>query len=143
MSRPSLLLTLVAIAACEEPTRGCDVCTYSAIVYGTVTYANSAPALGAMVRAHTAMSSCTDNQFSITTQVVSNEGRFRVQVAALAPAPVCVQLEIFSPTGAFPAQRIDVPQVRFKLTADASLPYDSVNVDVRLPQSVLMPPNRR
>jgi hypothetical protein len=131
-SQRNLLLALAILTACEEPTRGCDVCTYSAIVYGTVTNSSGAPVDGAFVRAHSAMSPCSEGQFSITTQVVSSEGRFRIQVGALAPAPVCVQIEVASPSGAFPSQRVDVPQVRFKLTADASLPYDSVNVDVRL-----------
>ena len=131
MSRQPLFLALAILAACEEPTRGCDVCSYSAIVYGTVTSASGAPVNGAIVLAHSSMLPCSEGQFSITTQVVSSEGRYRIQAGALAPAPVCVQIEVASPSGAFPTQRIEVPQVRFKLTADASLPYDSVNVDAR------------
>jgi hypothetical protein len=78
------------------------------------------------------MTDCSKDQDHVGTQVVSNDGRYRIQVAAFSPTPDCVQIEVAAPSGAFPSQRTTVPPVRFRLTADASLLYDSVKFDVRL-----------
>ena len=132
MSWSRLSLALMILVACNEPTRGCDVCTFSAVVYGTVTYSTGTPATGAIVRAYSAIQNCRVDTAPAATEVVDGAGRYRIQVQAGSSTPECVQIEVSSPSGAFPSLRMTVPPVSFKRSAQASLPYDSVRVDLRL-----------
>jgi hypothetical protein len=128
---PHLPLFVTLLVACNEPTRGCDVCTYSAVVYGSVTSSTGVPAAGAMVRAHTGLRGC-DETDHVATVVADGNGFYRFQVQAGVATPGCVQIEVSM--GSVPTTpRIAVPSVQFKLTSEASLPYDSVRVDVQLP----------
>ena len=120
-------LSLLVLAGCSEPTRGCDVCTYSAFIYGTVTNPTGAPAIGILVRAYSTLQQCSaDNAFDAVTAVTNGSGAYRMQVKSAVQDPPCVRVEAASTTAI-------APQVHFKPTADASLPYDSVRVDIQLP----------
>jgi hypothetical protein len=126
-------LALVLLADCAEPTRGCDICTSSAIVYGTVTTAAGAAGAGASVRAYVGQEPCSVRAPAeeAARTVAGGTGRYRAQVQSLFGSPQCVQVEASG--AAATSGRVEVPVVRFKPTADASLPYDSIRVDVRLP----------
>jgi hypothetical protein len=127
--RPLLLVAL--LLACDEPTRGCDVCTCSAIVYGIVASTTGAPVAGATVTAFTDLSGC-DSTDHVATSVTDGSGSYRFQVQSGVATPACVQIEV-SMAGVQLVSRIDVPSVQFKVTAEASLPYDSVQLNVQLP----------
>ena len=122
-----LSLAVLVLGACSEPTRGCDVCTYSALIYGTVTNSAGAPVVGGSVRAYSTFQRCdAADAFDVVTVVSSGVGAYRMQVKSPVQDPPCVRVEVASTVAT-------APQVHFKLTADASLPYDSVRVDIRLP----------
>jgi hypothetical protein len=126
-----LLLVVTLVVGCREPTRGCDVCTFSALVYGTVTSSNAFPAAGAIVRVYTGLDECSES--ASATAVADGLGHYRMQVQSGFQTPACVEVDVWPQSGGAPAERIAVPSVQFKRTSEASLPYDSVRVDVRLP----------
>ena len=83
--------------------------------------------VGASVRAYSTFKTCAAADAFDAVTVVSNAvGAYRVQVQSPVQDPPCVRMEVASTVAT-------APQVQFKLTADASLPYDSVRVDIRLP----------
>jgi hypothetical protein len=128
-----LVALMALLTACAGPTRGCDVCTQSATVYGTVSDGAGEPAGGAEVRAYVGAEPCAARPApeEAGRTAADGAGRYRLQVKSVFPAAPCVQLEA-TRAGGTPV-RVEVPAVRFKPTAQASLPYDSVRVDVRVP----------
>jgi len=115
------------LAACAEPTRGCDICWQSAIFYGIVTN-DGGPAGGASVRAYLGSEPCTARAPEEAIRTVTDAaGRYRLQVNTPFLNTRCVQVEAVAPAGT--QGRVDAPAVRFRATR----PYDSVRVDVRLP----------
>jgi len=121
------------VAACSPPTRGCDICTYSATIYGRLSDAAGDPVVGASVRAVVGAGPCAAEAptFEGVWMLADAAGRYRAQVLSPVPAPGCVRLE--AARGRGPLAGAEVPAVRFKPTADASVPYDSVRVDLRVP----------
>jgi hypothetical protein len=119
----------LALAACGEPTRGCDVCTWSAIIYGNVSSAGS-PAAGVTVRVNVGGAPCSAGvpTFEGARTVTNAEGFYRFQVRSPVPSPQCVRVEA-APPGTDPVVE-EAQSVVFKLSSDASLPYDSVRVDL-------------
>ena len=121
---------LVALAACSDPTRGCDVCTWSAIIYGNVRTAAGSTATGVMVRVDVGQMPCSAGVpwFEGARTFTDAMGFYRFQVRSPASSPQCVRVEAALP-GASPVVG-EASSVRFKLTFEASLPYDSVRVDL-------------
>lgn len=132
LPRAALALGLL-VAACRSPTGGCDICTYSATIYGHVSEAAGDPVVGASVRALVGTEPCAAEApaFEGTWTPTDAAGRYRTQVLSPVAVPGCVRLE--AARGRGPLAGVEAPAVRFKPSADASLPYDSVRVDLRVP----------
>ena len=127
LSRFRLFVAVVVLNACSELTHGCDVCTYSALIYGAVTNSAGAAVVGVSVRVYATFQTCdAAHAFDAVTVASDAAGAYRVQVKSPGQHPPCVRVEVDSTVAT-------APPVQFKLTADASLPYDSVRVDIRLP----------
>lgn len=132
-TRSLAAVALAILAACAGPTRGCDVCTQSATVYGIVTDPAGAPVGGASVRAFVGIEPCAVRAAAEEAgrTMADGAGRYRTQLTSGFATTGCVQVEASGEAGT--PVRVVAPAVRFKPTADASVPYDSVRVDVRLP----------
>jgi hypothetical protein len=121
----------IAVAlGCSEPTRGCDVCTWSAIIYGNVTKSDGSPASGVTVRVNVGGEPCNTGMpsFEGARTFASAAGFYRFQVLSPIPSPQCVRVEALL----VGSQSLvsEAHSVVFKLTADASLPYDSIRIDL-------------
>ena len=126
-------LAILSLAACAGPTRGCDICTQSAIVYGTVTSDGGEPLGGASLRGFVGAEPCAVRAAVDEggRTAADGLGRYRMQVQSGFAATRCVQVEAAGAGN--PPVRAEAAAIRFEPTADASLPYDSVRVDIRLP----------
>lgn len=117
--RLSLAVALPLFAAgcflLTEP--GCDICTTSAVVQGTVS-ANGAAVAGAQVIAAVSISGCSETFIENFGPAASSgaDGSYAVTVRAmLSPGERCVTLQIVPPTGSGLAARTDtVPALRLR-----------------------------
>ena len=128
--RTIAVAAVVMCVACSEPTRGCDVCTWSAIIYGSVTRSDGSPAAGVTVRVNVGEPPCSAGipSFEGARTFASGTGFYRLQVISPVSSPECVRVEALLPGSE--SVVTEAQSVRFKLTSDASLPYDSIRVDL-------------
>jgi hypothetical protein len=128
------LLTL-AFLGCSDPT--CDLCTTSAIVYGTVTRSGS-PVSGASVTVTPIRDNCSSGEPALggelTTSTV-NDGSYRAHSRTPdAPFTACIRVSVLesgSPGG--PPVTVDGGTVQFRADYGPGQNRDSVRVDVDLP----------
>ena len=123
-------LATVLVTACTDPTRVCDLCTTSALVYGIVATSASQPVGGVAMRAYVGADPCVVRaaREEVARAVTDGAGRYRMQLTSPLATPHCLQVES-SVTGGETART--EASVRFK--PSGSLPYDSIRVDVRVP----------
>ena len=133
--RAALALPLLTLSvACRQtsaPMRG----VFATIVYGTVTTGGQArPNIRIEYEVYReSCGSATLLTASDNWTLSDQSGRFRLQIlSADTISPQCVRLFVRDTNGTR-IEGADVTALRYKLVSDASLPYDSVRVDIALP----------
>jgi hypothetical protein len=117
MSRFVLLLALgLALASCREPI-GCDLCTTSVTVRGTVRTAAGAPAPGVTVTLEPFSDSCGGRPLLVFDRRTGNppiqlqtdaEGRYQVVLfAPTSPGPRCTRVTVTPPAALGTAQQLE------------------------------------
>ena len=132
----SSLLTGLAIACSTEPEPGCDVCTSSAIVYGTITSPTGAPVAGAGVRVEAFRDACVaaggapETTHGSTTPA---DGSYRGHLlATIAPFRACLRVTVTPhPLSGLAPRTMEGVEVSFLADYGAN-DRDSVRVDVAL-----------
>lgn len=142
-SHAIVLATLGGLAACGGGTgiTGCDLCTSSALVYGTVTSADGSPVPAAMVTASGWRLGCPGEGgkgpfFDSPDLATDESGEFRTVVTALlGPELMClvVRADPSADSGLLPMADTGATVM---LTPDFNRaePMDSVRVDLVLPR---------
>jgi hypothetical protein len=126
--RRSPLALAIVLIACSEPTQSCDVCLYSAIVYGRVSNAAGSPVVGASVQAGIGTRPCASEAPAFERLGTTDPaGQYRGQVLSPVPSPSCLKLGILREGGIIAGG--EASDVRF----NPSRPYDSVRVDLQVP----------
>jgi hypothetical protein len=129
----------VIASACSgfggEP--GCDLCTTSAIVYGSVHGATGAPVSGASVTADIRIDSCQGMSVGSLggPSIADALGVYHLRARSLsAPAAACLLLTVQPPTGSGLRAIVDTGHV-VRLQADwpSGAVLDSVRVDFVIP----------
>jgi hypothetical protein len=124
-------LLLVTALGCGSPTRGCDICTTTGVVYGRVTNAGGTPASGVKVSLEGRPGVCpgADQGVAQASAFTDATGRYRAELRSpLSPQTICVRASVplandgvVSGTGAVVTKETGNP------------PYDSVRVDLTAP----------
>lgn len=142
-----MVLLVVLLGACDSPQEsGCDLCTSSAIVYGSVTSANDGGVAGAQVEVVAWRLGCPSEggkgPLSLEPRdpplQTDSEGRFRSVVRVLlAPEQICLAVRAAPPmeSGLLPSADTGATVM---LTSDFERDEpsrDSVKVDLELPVS--------
>ena len=107
-------------------------------MHGTVLDALGAPVVGARIVSEVFLGSCATGQRigsgSPTVELTAGNGTYVQRVVSGSSVTgQCVQVKVTRPNAAVVAVTKIAGPVQFKLTSDASLPYNSVIVDVQLP----------
>ena len=126
-------LLAVALPGCSEP--GCDICSTSAVAYGTVTKASAAVS-NARVGVMVFRESCTaDLLVDSVGTATGTDGGYRVRIlTGLGPFTACIRVHVYDvgpPPG--PTVTVEGATVRFLDDFGANLKHDSVRVDVAVP----------
>jgi len=137
---PLLILTL-AIPACSDPS-SCDICTTSAVVYGTVRRPNGAAVAGAPVHIGIFRDTCDSGDVEVPGDpglTTGSDGSYRTQTVALTGEfTACVSVNVQEPGSA-----IEDPGVAASALVDFLPDFgtgqrrDSVRIDVELPVPVV------
>lgn len=127
-----VLLTLGLGCNIEPPL--CDICTTSAIVYGTVRDTAGAPIAGAIITVNAWRDSCTAAPALGRTNVSpksDSAGTYRdAPYSGLAPFQACLRVSVHAPPGAlWRDTSVTGATVRFRADQPPG-PHDSVQVDV-------------
>jgi hypothetical protein len=131
--RGALLLSVV-LFGCSEPV--CDICTTSAIVYGSVRR-SGAPVAGASVTVTPIRDNCTSGEPALggelTTKTVT-DGSYRGHSRAPnAPFTACIRVSVLESGSSGSPVTVDGGTVEFRADAGTNQDRDSVRVDVDLP----------
>lgn len=135
VTRSVSVLIVSAVTACStEP--GCDICTSSAIVYGTVTTNTGTPVGGARVDVEAFRETCGVGAAYRETslpRVTAVDGSYRDRpFAGASPFRACVRVTVTPPSGSGLSLRtVEGAEVRF-LEDHRARDRDSVRVDVTL-----------
>lgn len=123
--------------ACSLDTgpRGCDICTTSAIVFGTVRSASGTPVPGARVSVEARETSCRGTQIGGEDAIADTSGAYRVRLRSPeAPTAVCLVVTGVPPTSSGMMSGSDTGHVvRMQPDYGRDESTDSVRVDLTLP----------
>jgi hypothetical protein len=133
-----LVLAALAAFACATEPQGCDICTTSAIVYGSVRDTAGRPVSGAPVTADVFRDSCANGNPAGASNgpiVTDPSGNYRGQVLSLSgPFHACLRVAAHAPTGS-PWRDTTASGAGIDFRADFPVgPHDSVRVDLVLTQ---------
>lgn len=99
----SCLALCCAVIACSPTTDvGCDVCTTSALVYGTVRTADGAPIAGARIDIDAYLDDCSGPHWGQTNVPAQSDGDGKYRGSLLSPAApfsACVVVLATPPSG--------------------------------------------
>lgn len=126
----------LSTAACKNSS-GPVPAVYSAVVYGVVSNASGLPLSGVQVQSETYSGTCASGQrtgsSSPTVTTTDATGLFYQQiVTGDSSSSQCLRV-ILRPKEGGSRVGAEVTGLRLKAAADASLPYDSLRVDITLP----------
>jgi hypothetical protein len=131
-----MLAATAAVAACTTEPSGCDICTTSAIVYGTVWSGGGFPVARARVSVEARETSCRGANVNLTGDTATTDtlGHYRVNVVSpVAPTAVCLIVTGQSAASSTPAgTAADTGHV---VRLQPTEPRDSVRVDLVLRSS--------
>ncbi len=102
---PVTALALISVLGCSRSPTGCDLCTTSAVVYGTVHDTAGSPQRQAKVTLQSDSGSCADfivgrpRVLATATGLTDSTGQFRLVIAS-PPAPVAVCIAVQAVLGA-------------------------------------------
>ena len=128
---------VAAFAACTTEPVGCDICTTSAIVYGTVRSGSGFPVARARVSVEARETSCRGTlvDFSGAFATTDSIGNYRVGlVSPFSPTAVCLIVTAQQPESVTPASLAADTGHVIRLQP-SSEPRDSVRVDLVLRSS--------
>lgn len=132
----AFLLVLAITFGCSRTTEpGCDICSSSAIVYGTIRSPTGVALLGAVVTVEAYRDVCSgpiEGESSLPFQTGS-DGAYRVApISVSAPFVACIIVRVTSPGGSGLAAAADSGAV-VRFTADVGGgAHDSTRVDIQL-----------
>jgi hypothetical protein len=122
--------------ACGSKNPTTPINVYAAIVHGVVKSGANVPLGGVQIESETYRGGCGVSQkiggSSPVLATTDASGRFTQQIVTEDSASNQCLRVIARPQGGSPIS-VDATGLRLKLYADASLPYDSIRVDVMVP----------
>ena len=134
-------LACVVVPGCTFGTapHACDVCSTSAIVYGTVRSTSELPMAGVRISVQARRFSCRGSDINMFGEPVSSDasGNYRLTVISLfAPTAVCLIVAGQPPVSSGLTMAADTGHViRLQPDYSADQPHDSVRVDLLVPAS--------
>jgi hypothetical protein len=138
LAKPVALLASVALAAiaCATESQGCDLCTTSAIVYGTVRDTADQPVPNTLIRVDAFQDSCTAGTPIGTVSIPASSGAagaYRARpFSGFGPFQACLRVTAYAPAGSpWSDTVLTGAVVRFREDFGSG-PHDSVQVDVVL-----------
>jgi|SRR5919108_3750894 hypothetical protein len=135
---PVLVIAALAAIGCSTEPAGCDICTTSAILYGSVRDTAGQPIAGASITASAFKDSCTNSLpagSTNTSPITDALGNYRGQMLSLyGPFHACLQVTAHAPTGS-PWRDTTGSGKVIDFRSDFPVgPHDSVRVDLVLAQ---------
>jgi hypothetical protein len=125
------------VAACTTEPVGCDICTTSAIVYGTVRSGGGFPVARAQVSVEARQTSCRGMNVDLSGGAATTDtiGNYRVElISPFSPTAVCLVVTAQPPASASPAIPAGDTGHVIRLQPSGE-PRDSVRVDLVLRSS--------
>jgi hypothetical protein len=134
----SFLALCLAVMGCSRTTEiGCDPCTTSAIVYGTVRTSDGAPIAAARIDVDAYLDQCSGPHWGQTNVPAQSDvdGRYRSSPSSpAAPFSACVVVRVTPPSGSsFASAASSGAFVQFRDSRSTGL--DSSRVDIALAAS--------
>ena len=123
-----------SLAACTSSTNATSFYSSSAVVFGRVTTATGAPALGAWLRSRAYTCDTGEWQGSGSPDIAASDSssNYRQLIVSKSVGTHCVSVTVSPPAGVSGRDTTVMAGVlRFKRSE--SPPYDSLRIDVRLP----------
>ena len=141
LATAAALLPVVALA-CHEvwPPRGCDLCTTSAVVVGTVRDSLGAPARFVLPGATVFVDSCTGTRLNLTPtgyglRTTDETGRYALALrAGLAPFQACIEMTavLISDTNYGVDTVVAGKRLQFRADYPAGGAHDTLTIDLVL-----------
>jgi hypothetical protein len=132
-----LLVSTLVVPACSS-TDACDLCTTSAVVYGTVRRSGGAVVAGASIHLGAFRESCDSGDLEVPGDpglTTGTDGSYRAQLVALSGQfTACVRVMALEPGSASGDPGVTADgMVEFLPDFGSGEPRDSVGVDLELP----------
>jgi hypothetical protein len=133
-----LVVPAMAMMACGDSSTGCDFCTSSAIVYGTVRRPDSSPVPGAPVTVTPFRNSCDSGDSPALPDVgvtTGSDGGYRQEVFAGTgdDFTACVRVAVREPGSEVGSTAVTADGVPVEFRVSDGRERDSIQVDVELP----------
>ena len=135
IQRAATLMLGVACVACGNSNEPVPI-VFSTVVYGVVTSGAGGPLVGVQIESETYRGTCASGAktggSSPVLTTTDDAGRFRQQIVTSDSASQqCLRVTARPPNGT--PRVAEISELSLKVAADASLPYDSVRVNVTIP----------